>query len=288
MIVYIASYPRSGNFWLQNLFGNQFRRLTTNIHEGQNRPNMLDVWARSNKKSYDINLEALGGEAAAQYGDLSNWMVRYKSLEEPDYHLGILPGCLDVLNTEKTRKLLADDKEYYFLKTHFLPYSNYFEGEYVLQIVRHPGACLWSYYNFKRDLLKQYDQDLDSVIRGEVIYEALDDNWSRYHAQWTQAGAALKSNYMLARYEDLFGKEIEFCERVESFLNLPIMSRELRSFEFYHEFRPTLTREGKATGWEKNYSKKQLELLWKSHGEAAKKFGYQEPNYELGADTALY
>jgi hypothetical protein len=93
---------------------------------------------------------------------------------------------------------------------------------------------------------------------------------------------------MLARYEDLFDKEVEFCERIQPFLNLSVKSTELRSFEFYHKFRPTLTREGKANGWEKNYSKKQLILLWQTHGAVAKQFGYQEPDCKLGADNDLY
>jgi hypothetical protein len=284
VIIYVASYPRSGNFWLQNLLANQFRRLTTNLHEGANNPNMLAQWTKFNKEYYDINVYPLDDRDHTKYGELFSWMVSYQSPAEEQLHKGILPGFLGLLKKTEIRTILSNDQESYFLKTHFYPDSEYLEGEYVIQIIRNPGACLWSYYNFKRDLLKKQDVDLTSLIRSDSDY----GSWSQYHLDWTEAARKLGSRYLSMRYEDLFGKEIEFCEKLQSFLDLNVASAELRSFGFYHELRPMLTREGKAGGWEKNYSKDQLKLLWNIHREMMTRFGYQEPNYDLGMDEAHY
>ena len=287
MIVYIASYPRSGNFWLQTLIGNQLKRLTTNIHEGNNHPNVLDILERFttfNKEYYDIDVYPLDETLGVTYAELSSWMVNYKSPDDAHMHIGILPGCLELLKKTRIRNILGQDSQYYFLKTHFAPYSGYFEGEYILQIVRNPGAVLWSYYNFKRDVMKQNDVNLADLIRNDSDY----GDWSQYHIEWMKVSQQFGSRYLLVRYEDIFGKELEFCESLKSFLNLSIKSRELRSFDFYHKLRPALTRQGKAGGWEEKYSKDQLRLLWEIHGAVMTQLGYPEPIYDFGLEKAVH
>ena len=284
MIIYIASYPRSGNFWMQNLLANQFKRITTNIHEGINNPNIFENWKDANKKYYNIDIYSLEKRDRAKYGAIANWIVGYKAPEDELAHKAILPGCLELLNRMEIRNILASDQELYFLKTHLYPHSRYLDGEYVIQIVRNPGACLWSYYNFKRDLMKKYDEDLSSLIHRDFDY----GSWSQYHLDWANASDKLGPRYLLVRYEDLFDRELEFCKRLQPFLDLQVASTELRSFDFYHRLRPTLTRAGKVGGWEKNYSKDQLRLLWKTHCDVMTRFGYQEPNYALGMEEVQH
>lgn len=284
MIVYIASYPRSGNFWLQNLFGNQFRRLATNIHEMSNDIDSYRRFANFAKRYYGVEVLSFENSDTTLPKRLSNWIVRYKHPDETVIRKAILPGCLSLLDDLDIRSHLANDKDHYILKTHLPPYSSYLKGEYVLQIVRNPGACLWSYYNFKRDNLNRMDDNLTKIIKGDRDY----GSWSAYHSNWMVTAEKIKSNYMLVRYEDIFNRELEFCKRLEAFLGLSIESDALRSFDYYHEIRPSLTREGKADGWEINYSRKQLEILWKTHNKAMGLYGYPEPNYELGAEKDLH
>lgn len=282
MIVYIASYPRSGNFWLQNLFGNQFRRLSTNIHEMSN-----DAYHRFTnfaKRYYGIEVLSFENANTAQTKQLSSWIVRYKHPEETAICKAILPGCLGLLENIDVRSYLANDKDHYILKTHLPPYSDYLEGEYVLQIVRNPGACLWSYYNFKRDNLNRMDDNLAQIIKGDQDY----GNWSIYYSNWMAAAKKIMPNYMLVRYEDIFNRELEICKKLEPFVGLSLESDALRSFDYYHKIRPSLTREGKADGWETNYSRKQLKELWKTHNKVMELYGYPEPNYELGTEKDLH
>lgn len=249
---------------------------------------MLEQLKKRCKQFFDIEVQPLGIKNRVPYKGLSDWMIRYKSLDEKEFHTGILSNGLGWLNKVEIRDILSKEKEYYFLKTHFLPYDNYLEGEYVIQIVRNPGAVLWSYYNFIRDMKKQYDQDLTSLIlHGKQ--GAPWGGWSEYHNQWIEASKKLKSHYMLIRYEDLFGKEVEFCENLQKrFIGLSIQTEKIKGFEFYHNLRPSLSREGKADDWEKNYSKNQLELLWDIHRQTMTQFGYSEPDYARCKDYAIH
>jgi hypothetical protein len=280
MIVYIASYPRSGNSWLQNLLGNQFKRLSVDIHQKVDDPSALEQWTLGAKRRYNIDIYPLEERDSIRYGALSNWIVAYRSAEGQSFKC-ILPGCLKLLNNKKTREILSMEQETYFLKTHLFPYSAYLPGEYIIQIVRNPGACLWSYYNFRRDVKNTRD-DLTALIQGNPGF----GNWSQYHIEWIQAARNLGAHYLQVRYEDLFGSELEFCKKLQKFFNLPIVSEALQSFDFYHDLHPTLAREGKADGWEKYFSKDQLELLWGIHNQMMTHFGYQEPNYNLGLEEA--
>jgi len=274
LIVYIASYPRSGNFWMQTLLGNQFKRPTTRMSSRHTREKTLQQWIAQNKKYYDIHVFDMNEDKSSDGAELSSWMTRYTYSGTDEVHQALLPGCEKLVKEPAIRETLAKDKEYYFLKTHFLPYSDYYDGEFVIQVVRNTGASLWSYYNYKKDL-QDYNGTLSDVILGKSAGRWRD--WTTYHKKWLDATKRLGSHYLQVRYEDLFNREIEFCERIQTFLGLPIISTELRTFEFYHNIRPALTRKGKATGWEENFSREQIELLWNTHGAMMTHFGYQEP-----------
>jgi hypothetical protein len=283
MIVYIASYPRSGNFWLQTLLGNQFKRPTTNIHVAvENSDEARSKSIKTIMKWYDIELFDVSVEDLKSYPDeLSKWMLGYQIPGVSGDCYFLASGCKDVVKDKKIRKALAEDSQYYFFKTHFEPYPEYLPGEYVVQLVRNPGAVVWSYYNFKQDMPHIEKSDLSTVIQKDVY-----GNWSEYHEKWLKAANGLGARYYFAQYENLAAGELDFCDNLSGFLQLPVLSRELRSFDHYHRMRPTLTRKGKVSGWEGSYSKEQLRLLWRTHGAMMTKFGYSEPRYGLGMDIA--
>jgi len=285
MIIWLASYPRSGNFWLQTLLGNQFKRPTIKMYSEHNRESTLRQWISQNKEYYDIDVFDTDTEKLMEDSELFRWMATYSFSGNNESYKTLLPGCVKLVKKAKIREILAKDNEYYFVKTHLLPFSDYFDGEYVIQIVRSAGASLWSYYNFKKDI-QHFDGDLSDIIRGNSVREW--GNWTGYHEKWLNTANSLGlDHYMQVRYENLFNREIEFCEKIQSFLGLPIVSTEIRPFHFYHSLRPTLARKGKATGWEENYSKEQLKLLWDIHGRMMSHFGYSEPNYDLGLTHPL-
>lgn len=279
MIVYVASYPRSGNFWLQTLLGNQFKYPTTNIHVAfDDIEKQRDQAIKAMKRWYDIDVFRLSPKTLeTQFLPLSDWLLGYNTPGNANHNLFLLSGCHKLVNELPVRQLLADDSRLFFLKTHFDPFPKYLPGEFVIQIVRHPGAVIWSYFNFKRDMKNMVPDTLSGVIQKDPAY----GNWSEYHQKWISAAERLGSRYCLVKYEDVKGRELELCDRLSGFLNQPVRSRELRPFEFYHKLRPAITRQGKADGWEQNYSKDQIEMLWEIHHEMMRYYGYSKPDSAL-------
>lgn len=276
MIFYIASYPRSGNSWVDRLVANQFKRLTSSAHGPPRRPAKMDEWINDMEDLYQIRIRLPSKTSETE------WFLLYEC-EDGSFHRRMVNGCQYILSEAESRRQLALEDEQYFVKTHFRPYEVYSAGENVIQIVRNPGAAVWSYYNFFHDI-RGLNVSLSDIILGKAGF----GSWSEYHREWLAAADRLGSSYLRVRYEDLFDKELAFCDRLEAFTSLPIKSRELKPFEYYHARRPLHTRKGMPSGWERHYSVAQLELLWQEHGEIMVVFGYPEPDYSKGLTDPLH
>ena len=159
MIVYLASYPRSGNSWVRRLLRNQFRYLNTAIHgePGPQRENFLNgEW---HLEGYFRLVDYPPVAADQPFG-------RYARTDgDHATRLLLMPGCQRRLEDVGFRREVAAMPEVVFLKSHLPPYADYFPGESVVQPVRHPGAALWSYYHFLRDV-RDRAVTLEAVIAG--------------------------------------------------------------------------------------------------------------------------
>lgn len=75
--------------------------------------------------------------------------------------------------TEEMRAAFSQDATRFFIKSHHPPWKEYLDGEYVVQIVRHPGPTIWSYYRYlHRHGLRNkltLGVTLDDVIDGNVL-----------------------------------------------------------------------------------------------------------------------
>jgi hypothetical protein len=273
MIFYIASFPRSGNTWVRNLIMNQFGYLSSPIHGEYPKDFSIGKWLLNEEDVAHYSLKL--PESNDLFGYSSNDPM-YKKLAQfspPDgknvAHRLLLPGFKPLFQEKSNRERLAQEPETYFVKTHNAPYLEYLPGEFVIQIVRHPGASLWSYFNFLRDFHKS-DDCLADVITGKVEIR----HWGKYHALWQSAAKKMAGRFILVKYENLIGLEMEFCEQLSTFIHLPIISREIQPFEYYHAKNPQFARQGKPTGWEEHYSKEQGDLLMKEHQEQMAIYGY--------------
>ena len=159
MIIYIASYPRSGNSLTQKTITTYFERPITALTPKSKCAEFYANGGASFIKNWRYNVQPISGndkiwqllwnklnKRIFKIYDLNKWIALY-DLDVPPYSKNcrfLLPGCGNVL-TPKNRKLLAADlNSHIFIKTHELPFKNYFEGEYVIQPIRHPGADIWS------------------------------------------------------------------------------------------------------------------------------------------------
>jgi hypothetical protein len=279
MIYYLASYPRSGNAWVRSLLIHQFGWLSIDIHVKardftEENIQRLNITYPGRKDLFGLP------KSDPLYRRLFSYIPKGG---EDGVHKALIPGIDDLFAVDEIRKRLALDADKFFIKTHFDAYQDYYPGEYVIQIVRNPGACIWSYYNFLRDVLKT-PASLTEIITGKVQY----GKWSDYQQKWIKTAASLDSRLLLVKYEDLFGKELEFCSVMSQFIHLPIITTDIKPFKFAHSKRPNHAREGKPSGWEQNYSRAQLDLLWQTHGQVMTYYGYAQPDFQSGLDSAVY
>lgn len=291
MIIYIASYPRSGNSLTQKTITTYFERPITALSPKSTCAEFYANGGASFIKNWRYNLQPISGNKQIwqilwnklnnrifKIYDLDKWIALY-DLDVPPYSKNcrfLLPGCDNVL-TPKNRKLLAADRNsHIFIKTHKLPYKNYFEGEYVIQPIRHPGAVLCSYFNLiKANYKGEYDNraiTLEKVIRGRVGY----GSWSNYHQMWSQAIPLLNGRLVRIRYEDVVANPLKACDQISATIGLGYNpDNKMPSFEELHKKDPHHFRAGKATGWEEHYTHDQLELLEKFHGSTMQELGYE-------------
>ncbi|MBR8826708.1 MAG: sulfotransferase domain-containing protein [Gomphosphaeria aponina SAG 52.96 = DSM 107014] len=283
MIVYIASYPRSGNSWIQQLIYYQFRRLISSVYQiNDYPPPQLNKWKiriQSQNPNSGNWLELLKEKVMGNICIWNEFIAVYNEPEQeinPPEHRFIMPGCLEFL-TEENRQKLAAEANVFFVKTHELPYQKYFTGEKVIQPIRNPGAVIWSYFNLIEATKWPGEtfKSLMEVIKGNVRF----GSWSDYHEKWLQVGEELGDRYLQIPFEWLKEHQDECCYQIEKLTGLKYLKREFITFEAVHKLNPIAKREGKAFGWEKNYSNEELRLLYACHGKMMEQLNYPEPIY---------
>lgn len=287
MIYYLASYPRSGNSWLLQLVLYQFGLIPTQLYPNDGTKVNNRKWCTHLARVYPgcIEVPRVNPLARLLRPDplAGKWMVYESSLQPGVRRKTLLPGQEKLLGQPAVRRRLGAGPDPLVIKTHALPEPEYCPGEHVIQVVRNPGASLWSYYNFARSF-ENRNPALSTLIDGG--YGTGD--WSGYHRAWARGVEDLPGRYLSVRYEDLFGRELEFCRQLEAFWGFPVVSTEIRTFETcQHLFRGLLC-SGKAGGWEVNYSREQLRRLWERHGEMMTHYGYPEPDYNLGSGLEIH
>lgn len=270
MIIYIASYPRSGNSWIQGIIHDKFNRLTSSVYSLANYPpiNLKQQWEIKRQSYPPFNLYGLKNCHLIWHSCTGIYRNNY----EPEYlYRLIMPGCLEFL-TEKRRKKLAKEKEVFFIKTHELPYKQYFPGEKIIQPIRHPGSVCWSYYNLISDTKHPQESktSLTQVIKGQVLF----GSWSNYHEQWLSIANTLGEFYVPIYYEYLKENQLDYCQKLENFIGITPLNKSLTEFSELQKLNPISKREGKAYGWQSNYTQQELELLYTCHSETMKKLDY--------------
>ena len=289
MIIYIASYPRSGNSLTQRAILTYFERPITAINPRSRKADFFasggayfvknwryQVEPSSRKQGVGQKLWNKLNNRIFKIYDLDKWIALY-DLDVPPYNKNcryLLPGCKNVLTPKNRRLLAADRNSHIFLKTHELPFKEYFEGEYAIQPIRHPGAVLWSLFNLRKANRNQTTISLEKVIRGKVG----SGSWSNYHQLWTQAVPLLDGRLIRIRFEDLLSDPLGVCEQISATIGLGYNpANKMPSFEKLHQKHPHHFRAGKATGWEEHYTDDQLQLLEKLHGSTMQQLGYEMP-----------
>jgi len=233
MLIYLASYPRSGNSWSRSIVKHYFKVQTYTIYTTAARQTLVAQFGH--------------GLPAAAYVDNPSFLI-----------------------PPLRRRLAATDK-LLIVKTHEPPFTEYFAGEKVIHIVRHPGAALWSYYHYLRDV-DGIQADIPGLIQGNYGF----GSWSLHTRQWLAAGRALGPHYLRYSYEQLHENNAGICTALADFFEQPLQEPlgSAPNFAQEHQRRPHMARRGSPDEWQSHFTPAHHQLLVTVHGAAMQELGY--------------
>lgn len=267
MLIYLSSYPRSGNTWVRHLLRHYFGYRSASVYpEPQGAPN-LEVRPDGSFELFSFyELTAIPGSRLPM----------------------LVNNCGQVLSEDLRRQLGASD-ERFFLKTHELPFERYVPGEYVVHLVREPGAVCWSYYNYLRKIESAGFSalTLGQVIEGKVPF----GDWGTHTRAWLSAGEQLGEQFLLHKYEDIARQpETDFVARLATFSGLRYYTpkQPLPPLEKWHEKDPNFYRKDKVSRWKSNYSPAQLHQVLKRYGDTMQQLGYPTDEYQTSLRQRLW
>ena len=213
MIIWIASYPKSGNTWL--------RAFITSL-----------LYKDTNLNSLDKLKQIHAYPLRKDFYNLVDTFENFKEISE---------------NWEKSQSILNLDKKIKFLKTHhilcsinnnfFTSYKNSLGAIYIVRDPRNVITSLKHHYS-----LKDYDEALEFMLDKDRFSGKLDkknnyiretefptyiSNWSNHYKAWKN----FKKNYLIIKYEDLMinpkNKFKEISKYLSKLLQIKIENKDI-------------------------------------------------------------
>ncbi len=276
-IVWLSSYPKSGNTWMRAYLANLL----------SDKPGPLPL-AEVQK--------VCTGEA------LKTW---YKTFFGEDFPTDDNERVAQ-MRGEVQRRIASLFNNPVFLKTHCYlgeahghPIFNMDATIAAIYIVRNPLDVAISaapHYGVTIDKSIEYlaDEHHSSKADGELVYEKTAD-WSLHVKSWTQVE---HPGLLVLRYEDMLSKPEKAFTRVARFLGIRKTKKQIRqaiknaSFKTLQDLekkegfseKPAYTeqffRKGKAGDWKNTLTDEQIRQVINSHREQMERFGYIPEGYE--------
>lgn len=280
-IIWLASYPKSGNTWL--------RTFLSNYLSNSERPvpiNQLNFgWLTTIRERFD---EDVGISSA-------DMTPREIDLYRPAFH--------DYLSAQLEKPSFVKVHDAY---THNARGQPLFPGSAtagVIYLVRNPRDVVISYahhsnwsisrtireMNCKSAMLSYSDNGLMSIIHQRLL------SWSQHVRSWTQ-----QTNLPLhvVRYEDMVRSPTKTFTEIVKFAQLSFSAERLRQALSFSQFdrleaqervsgfrekasqSRSFFRNGKVSAWREVLTAAEVELITRHHGEMMKCFNYGETGYD--------
>lgn len=275
-IIWLASYPKSGNTWM--------RAFLANLFAGEAEP-----------VSFDRMVRFIPGEAST---------VWYRQIFGKDFPLDNPLEVARNRNLVQT-KIATSSQTPVFLKTH--SYLGKADGYEIINmnatigaiyIVRNPLDVVISaapHYNKTIDetIIVMANQIMRSMASEQVVYEKVTD-WSTHVRSWTQVpNPAL----LVLRYEDMLSQPLQTFTKVTRFLKVNKSKKEIAKavknssfkslksletktgFEERPQHSKSFFREGKTDQWRSALTDDQIKKIIEMHYEQMKRFKYIPKDY---------
>ncbi|MCB9958730.1 MAG: sulfotransferase domain-containing protein [Rhodospirillaceae bacterium] len=270
-IVWLASYPKSGNTWVRSFLANYLM--------GSDRPVHIN----------DITHFTFGEHQAEYYEHLSG--KKFDDLDDVE---------INTLRPQVQRFIDRQRPEAVFVKTHNavtelnnVPtiLSEVTLG--ALYIIRNPLDVTVSYahhmgVDYDTAVASMANPDLQLATHGRFAFQVL-GGWSDHVASWVDQKKALMG---IVRYEDLMRRSEETFSKVVRALKMPLDKARLRQAIKHTSFKTLRAmedksgfieaskkaerffRKGKVGDWRGELTPPQVALVIENHGAMMRRFGY--------------
>lgn len=269
-ILWLASYPKSGNTWVRIFLENLFRDAT--------RPVSIN----------ELNVVGFGDAHIPLYEQIGGRPV--SSLDDPAIHA----------LREPLQRHLANRPETSIVKTHNILATH--DGRPLIHLEHSMGAIYIArnVFDVTVSLARHYNLGIADAVEaicspamrtpttGAAVFQVL-GRWCDHYRSWTSVPGF---EPLVLRYEDMKAKPLKAFQKVVRFLKLPTgpdrvaravrfssfdeVARQERAGGFKERVRPdqVFFHSGRVGGWRQHLSAGQVERLIEVHGEALRELGY--------------
>ncbi len=252
-LVWLASYPRSGNTFLRLILNNNFAKKSFSIY------NDLKVIGR---------IPEIAEIVGHQYKDWS--------------FLGQSPLKLDLDNYSKLDAIRYQGGEPFFVKTHSA-YHQGFSPDKVIYIYRDGRAVMDSYASYQVKFNNESSCKkmiiANTICRGELPDRQRSDwdnhtkTWGEHHVSWAEHPA---EKILFLKYEDLKNNYLEAIKQLALFLNLEPVSCQNIEFKSLQNINKDFFRAGGKTTWEQSFDEGLHALFWILNYRTMGSLGYRD------------
>jgi hypothetical protein len=276
-LVWLASYPKSGNTWLRVFIANlvrgriEKRRIGINeigIGEIASSRHLFDIYSGVN--SLDLNFDEIENLRPQVYRSINEYTKDFVFLKTHDAYLKTSNGS-DLIPSEATWGVV------YIVRNPL---------DIVASYANHLGVTL----NEAISVLEDEDRILNNRMCGRQLRQRL-CSWSRHVESWVVDAVECLPVHVV-RYEDMLTDTESVFEGISRFLNLSYSKEEihlalgnasfdvLRSEEEASGFREgslkasVFFRKGVSGEWRRELSAEQVDRVFDCHGHMMERMGY--------------
>jgi hypothetical protein len=242
-LVWLASFPRSGNTFLRILLNNN-----------------------------------LGLSSFSIYNDPDD-IGKFNEVAEIVGHQTLNLNLLDLQNEHwpihrNTFAFLRNESKINLVKTHAAYHPDFLQDR-VVYIYRDGRAALRSLVSYMQKFSKHLSTSQDILKQLILKGSPLAGYWGSHLQGWKTHPP---ERALFLKFEDVIATPITTIKRLSDFLNVPIKSEEVITFDKLHSICPNFFRKGKKKSWDDIFDHDSSMLFWVLNYQSMREYGRQHSN----------